>query len=105
MTQEQFLADAGNALENLTFFVSLLFPLVTAFFWPWWESSWGRNIVSLELGIAVTLLPGVLFRDFGVNDLALHWVQLLALATVPLIVVWRVVMIWRTQRAAALRRH
>lgn len=102
MTQEQFLADAGMWLANVTFFTSLAFPLATAVFWPWWASWWGRNIVSLELGIAVTLLPAVLFRDFGVDSLVLRWVQAAALATVPLIVVWRAVMIWQTQRAGAL---
>lgn len=102
MTQGQFLADAGIVLANVTFFTSLLFPAVTAFFWRWWASAWGRNIVSLELGIAVTLLPAVLFRDFGTDDLALRWVQVTALATVPLIVIWRTVMIWLAQRSGAL---
>lgn len=103
MTQEQLLAEVGGVLANVTFFTSLLFPVVTAFFWPWWASAWGRNIVSLELGIAVTLLPAVLYRDFGTDSLALRWVQVAALATVPLIVIWRVVMIWRAQRAGALQ--
>lgn len=102
MTQEQLLVDAGGVLANVTFFTSLLFPAVTAFFWRWWASWWGRNIISLELGIAVTLLPAVLYRDFGVDSLVLRWVQVTALATVPLIVAWRAVMIWRTQRAGAL---
>lgn len=102
MTQEQLLIDAGAVLANVTFFVSLLFPVVTAFYWRWWDSAWGRNIVSLELGIAVTLLPAVLFRDFGIDSLALRWVQVTALATVPLIVAWRVVMIWLAQRSGAL---
>lgn len=103
MTQAQFLADAGAVLANVTFGVSLAFPLVTAVFWRWWASWWGRNIVALELGIAVTLLPAVLYRDFGVDSLVLRWVQVAALGTVPLIVAWRAVMIWRTQRSGALR--
>jgi hypothetical protein len=81
------------------FLVSLLFPFVTRVFWPWHLSWWGWNTVLLELSIAGTLFPSVLHRDFGIADLLLTWSQVVFLGLVVINVLWRTVMIWRTQRA------
>ena len=98
MTQVQLLTAIGAWLVNIVFAVSALFPLVTALYWPWWDSWWGRNIVGLEICIAATLLPAVLFRDFAIDSLVLRWAQLVSLTLVAAMVVWRAVMIWHTQR-------
>ena len=74
---------------NIGFLVSLLFPVITRFYWPWNESDWGWNIISLELSIAGCLLPSFLFIDFGVTDMLLRWSQVLFLGAV---------IIWQTQR-------
>jgi hypothetical protein len=89
---------------NIGFIVSILFPIVTSFFWPWHESWWGWNTILLELSIAGTILPSVLSADFHLNSTPLQAVRLIALATVAINVLWRTVMIWRTQRAGASRR-
>lgn len=85
------------------FWVSLLFPFVTRFFWPWNESWWGWNTVLLEVSIAGTLFPSFLYVAFHVNDVLLQWLQVAFLALVTVNVLWRTVMIWRTQNDGAER--
>jgi hypothetical protein len=98
MTQAQLLTDVGQWLLNLTFAVSVLFPVLASLFWPWWDSWWGVNIITLEACIAATLLPSVLYADFGVDNYVLRWVQVTSLGLVAAVIVWRGVLIWRTQR-------
>jgi hypothetical protein len=85
---------------SVTFWVSFAFPFIAALIWPWWKSWWGRNIVALEICIAVTLLPSIAFQYFNLKaDVnTLQWIQVVALATVPVVVLWRVAMIWYDQR-------
>jgi hypothetical protein len=87
---------------NMGFAVSLLFPFVTRFFWPWHQSWWGWNTVLFDLSIAGTLFSSVLHLDFGISDEALEWTQVFFLGLVIFNVLWRIVMIWRTQREGAL---
>ena len=103
MTQAQFLADAGQRLINGVFIVSVLFPVVTTFFWAWWRSEWGWNIILLEACIAATLLPTVLLIDFGIDDIPLRWIQAVSLLLVGMVIIWRGLLIWRTQRAGNTR--
>jgi hypothetical protein len=86
---------------NTAFFVSLSFPFITRFFWPWHLSQWGWNTVLLELSIAGTLFPSVLHLDFRITDASLEWTQVVFLGLVIVNVLWRTVMIWWTQRNGA----
>lgn len=85
------------------FWVSLAFPLVTRLFWPWNESWWGWNIVLLDLSISGTLFPSWLYLTFGVGNTGLQMVQVIFLGLVIANIVWRGVIIWRTQRRAVIR--
>jgi len=87
---------------NACFVVSLLFPVVTRLYWPWHKSSWGWNIVMLEIGIAAAIFPSWLFIDFGISSQTLELIQAIALALVFVNVVWRAVMIWISQRDGVL---
>lgn len=97
---EHALLTVTDWLVSITFWVSFAFPIVTRLFWNWWASWWGRNIVALEVCIAITLLPSVALRYLGLEPEVetLLWIQTFALATVPLVVIWRVAMIWHDQR-------
>jgi len=88
---------------NGGFLVSLLFPLVTRIFWPWHLSWWGWNTVLLELSIAGTLFPSCLHIDFSITSSPLEWTQVAFLGLVIVNVLWRTVMIWRTQREGSAR--
>lgn len=97
------LLDAADAEVMVAFWVSLAFPFVTRFFWPWNESWWGWNIVMLDLSIAGALFPDWLYLTFHISDVWLQWLQVFFLGLVTVNVVWRTVMIWRTQRNGVTR--
>lgn len=103
MTQEQFLHNYSEVLLNVTFIVSMLFPFVIASWWKWWESQWGKNMVLLELSIAVTILPSILFVDWHIDAAALHWMQAAGFTLVPIVVIHRTYLIIRTQREGAVK--
>lgn len=88
---------------NAGFLVSVLFPVVTRFFWPWDQSRWGWNTILLELSIAGCLFPSLLRIDFGVASAVLKWVTAVFFGFVIANVVWRTVMVWNTQREGAAR--
>jgi hypothetical protein len=91
-----------HVLINVAFITSALFTPVTSLFWPWWQSTWGWNIVTLEACIAGTLLASWLFLDFGVDFQALQWITAVFLALIIVVITWRAVMIWREQRRGAV---
>ena len=95
------LIAVDHVLVNLAFFVSVIFAPVTSMYWSWWESWWGRNIVALEACIAGTLFGSFLYVDFGIDSIVIRWVQAIFLALVIVVVAWRMVMIWMTQRRGA----
>ena len=102
----QSLIDAVEWVVNATLVTSVLFPLGTLTFWPWWQTSWGWNLIALDLALGVAVFPEVLEFDFGLRDVALFtWVQVTALSLVILTMAWRTVMIYRAQKNGAAGRH
>lgn len=100
MTQLQLLTDLANIGAGLLFWVCFAFPFVIAMVWPWWQSWWGRNIVSLEIALAMALLPSVLHRELelSASTYLFGWIIVGALFAAAAIVIWRGVMIFRVQR-------
>lgn len=103
MTQESILRDVASYGVQAGFWAAMAFPVVTAFFWSWWQHLWGWTIVALDLAIAMVLLGAVLVIEFGLQPvdetgLVLFWVEAIALCLVPVIIVWRAVLIYMTQR-------
>ena len=96
------LTDLANAGAALLFWVCALFPFVMGIVWPWWQTWWGRNIVSLEVALAVVLFPSILHREFGLNTdtYFFGWIAVAALFAASAIVIWRSIMIYRVQRKA-----
>lgn len=88
---------------NATFFASALFPAVTSFYWPWWRTEWGWNLVVLDLALAVAVFPTLLALDFGIRAQVFYWAQVTGLSVVALVIPWRTFMIWRAQRAGTVR--
>lgn len=111
MTQIQLLIDASEWILNIITWLSLSFPVVVFFFWNWIESWWGRNIVAFEVCLGFATLRATTKIDWNIPAAThgplfyfLSWLQTAALAFVPVIIVWRIVLIWKRQRAGAIAR-
>lgn len=104
MTQAHLIRDLDEYVIWFSFLVAVLFPLLTSAVWPWWKHAWGINIIVLEGAIALALLPPWLRLVFGLKSFTylFAWVQLASVALVGIIIVWRLVLIWHTQRDGAL---
>jgi hypothetical protein len=98
------ISAALSVASLFTFWITLVFPIITAFFWPWWTSVWGWNIISLDAGSCVSLLPAPLHAIFGIPyGPVLNWFQIGAVFLFGLIIIWRTVIIWIVQRRESLR--
>jgi hypothetical protein len=103
MTQAHLIINIFNDGVFTAFIVCLAFPAVglpKIGFWPWYKSEWGWNIVSLEEAITLALLP-VWIRRFihlDVSPLIWGWIDAVSIWMIPVIVLWRVYIIWKTQR-------
>lgn len=91
---------ALNIASQFTFWAGFLFVPAVSLFWPWWQSTWGWNLVTLEFWIWVSLLPAPLHAYFGVPYHPLMWFQVAAVFGAGVTVLWRGVLIFRTQRRA-----
>jgi hypothetical protein len=105
VTQAQILQHVMLYAIQAGFWAAISFPLITAFYWPWWRSLWGLTIVALDLAIALALLGSVLAIEFGFGltqsgalAYAVLWVTAVSLCAIPLIITWRAVLTFTTQR-------
>jgi hypothetical protein len=103
MNQGQLVVDIINDGVFVAFIVCLIFPVIGApriGFWPWYRSDWGWNIVLLEEAITLALLPiwAHRFMKFDAPPLVWLWIDAVSIWLIPVIVIWRVYIIWRTQR-------
>lgn len=98
---DRFLLAYSHWLINIGFAASVLFAPLNSLWWPWWREAWGWNIVSLEVCIAGDLISSVLFVDFHLTSDMLQWATIVFLTLTIAIIIWRSIMIWRIQRAAA----
>jgi hypothetical protein len=67
---------------------------------PWWRSAIGRNALAMDSALALTLLPSVIHHALGVSsaDTPLFaWFSVISFGLVPIVIVWRVVLILRIQ--------
>lgn len=105
MTQAQLLRDLDEYIIWFSFLLSVLFTPVATLMWRWWKHPWGVNIVTLELAIAFALLPAWLSVAFGLRHAAVYvfaWVQLASVALVGVVIISRLLLIWKTQRRVAV---
>lgn len=102
MQPDPVLAHYLDWMVNIGFFVTLAFVPINSLWWPWWKEWWGRNIVLLDLFIAGTLFPDVLYLDWHITAWILQWSQAVALTATVLVIPWRTALIWNAQRAEAV---
>lgn len=102
MTQARLLADLSAWVVQLAFWSSLAFVAWYSLVAPWWRYPIGRAIVALDSAIALATGPAVAGLIFGaavVSARFFQWVTVAAFGAIPLITVWRMVIVWRVQRA------
>lgn len=100
MNQEHLIKILGEWGVNAAFIIPFLFPFVVRLYWDWTKSSWGWNIVTLELAIALALIRSFLVVDFNISRGAIwfEWLTVVSLWAIPIIIVWRAYIIWHRQR-------
>ena len=104
MTQLEFLHDWLSIVVNVVCWTSLAFPIVTASFWPWWQSHWSQNVVIYEICIGLATLGTTVAHDWGLpahSLLAFYWLMAISLTLIPVIVIWRTLILFRSQRSGA----
>jgi hypothetical protein len=94
----QALIDATEWSVNLSFWASAAFPVLIAPVWRWWLDWFGQTMVLFDLALAGAALGLVLRFDWGIRLEALQWVDIISLSFAFVVIVWRSVLIYRTQR-------
>jgi len=99
-SQQRIVLDIAEYTEIAAFLASLLFPAIVSFFWPWWKTAMGRNIIVFDLLLALVYLQFPLEYWAGVSPFE-QWLVWLTDASFALIIpaiAWRAVVIWRVQK-------
>jgi hypothetical protein len=104
-TQQRLVLDIAEYTEVAVFLASLLFPVIASFFWPWWKTAMGRNIVVFDLMLSLVYLQFPLGYWFGVSPYAqwLLWLVDASFAAIVPVILWRIATIWIVQRAGIPR--
>ena len=99
---DQLQSLVSLVIVQAIFYSGFAAPAVMATFWPWWRSELGWSIVAKTFALSLALLPAMLLYWLGpttfTTSSALRWFSIAALGAVPLIVWWRVWVIYRFQR-------
>ena len=102
---DQLQSLVSLVIVQAIFYSGFAAPAVMATFWPWWRSELGWSIVAKTLALSLALLPAMLLYWLGpsafTTSSALRWFAIGALGFVPLIVWWRVWVIYKAQRDGA----
>jgi hypothetical protein len=108
MGAEVTLLDVSHIEIQAAFWVFLAFTPVVSVFWPWWKSSLGKNIVSMEFVLAMILFPSAfLHLELGMDVMGLgyQWTELAVFALAPLNVIWRFLVVLKMQRDGVRHGH
>jgi hypothetical protein len=95
---------ASEVVIQAAFWSALGFVVFYSLIAPWWRYSVGRAIVALDSAIALATFPTTLGRIFGASVVASRfytWLTVAAFACIPIITIYRGVIVWRIQRRAA----
>lgn len=105
MTQLQFLLDWIQYAVVVAFCVSLILPFASMSFWKWWRDSFGINLNLKDFAVALALLAAFLHYVFGINPMEtwFKWLQAVAITAIPVVLVWRFIIIYREQRRGAIQ--
>lgn len=83
--------DLTDFFYNTMFLSSILFIVVYSFIAPWWKHLVGKAMVSIDLLVILTLLPGILRLWFGISvfNSFFDWYRIASLAIGTGTILWR----------------
>jgi hypothetical protein len=88
----------GNGLLILTFLLSLAYAITYHLVARWWETDFGRSLMSLKIALAVVTGLAAVRILFGVNADWYTALRLIVFVAVPLSLAWRLVVLIKIQR-------
>lgn len=88
----------GNGLLIITFLLALAYAVVYHFTSRWWESEFGRSLMSLKIAIAAVTGLAVPRILWGLNSPAYTLLRLVVFIAVPVALAWRLVVLIKLQR-------
>lgn len=96
MSSQQYV---GNGLAVLTTLLAWLFVILYHVASPWWRSEAGRNLMSMMFVIAAVLSLSTvrIVAGAGADTGWFVWLRTLVFAAVPVVIGWRLWMLWRVQ--------
>ena len=102
MIQSPVLREIAVIGIQAGFWAAVMFPVLTAWYWPWWKHQWGWTVVCLDAAIAFALLGDIMVIEFGLRPGStpghvLAWVEAISLCLIPVIIVWRAALVFVTQ--------
>lgn len=88
-----------NDAVVLVFCSSIMFIIIYSVIAPWWRTTIGVAMVTLDLGIAMLVSPAAIDVMLGDHSmkLGLTWYTLASLAIVTLAINWRTIILVRDQ--------
>lgn len=89
------------------FVSSLIFIIGYTVMAPWWRYAVGRAMVTLDLAISLTILPGILHLAFGLSTATSEffaWYRVISLGAVAATTLWRLYTVHKVQGSGALER-
>lgn len=96
-----------SAVVYFAFGSTVVYILLGSLMWPWWSTPVGRSMVSLAAALGLALLPSTLHFAVGLD--LLHpwflWYYRVNLTLIGLIMLWRLVVLRRVQRAPRMKRR
>lgn len=89
----------GNGLAVLTTVLAWAFVALYHLSSPWWRSEAGRNLMSMMgvIGAVMTLSMVRIVAGAGLDTGWFVWLRTLVFAAVPVVIGWRLWMLWRVQ--------
>lgn len=105
MGQALALADAFSIIVVVTFWVCLVFPVITGLFWKWWQTDFGWSYQAKVILLSLVLSGPAVHRMFGVplDSVGYLWYLVISFGLVTPVLFWRMWVLWSTQRGERSR--
>jgi hypothetical protein len=81
----------------VTFIVSTLFVLYYGFAAPWYKTPFGRALITVDLGLAVSTFPGfleIVFHSHIYDNDIIATIIIVIASFVPVAILYRIVTLW-----------